>query len=175
VLSLLIILQLILLVLAILVLLWLIFLLSPALFGGQPFVPTDYNVVKQMIKLASIKAGDMVVDLGSGDGRILLAAAQMGAQSIGYEINPGLVWYSRFKLWQSHVGSRAKVYNKNFWPADLSRASVVTVYGFSTLMPRLAQKLRRELKPGSRVVSFHYQFGDWSAQTRIGQIYLYKV
>lgn len=128
---------------------------------GGPFVPSSNTSVSAMIKLANIRAGQTVYDVGSGDGRVLLAAARLGAKAMGIEINPYLVWYTRFRaLWTPYKG-KVTVLWQNLWTTDLSDADVVFVYLIPWKMTDLAAKLKRELKPGSLVISNSFIFPGW--------------
>ncbi|MFA6318547.1 MAG: hypothetical protein WC943_14150 [Elusimicrobiota bacterium] len=147
------------------------FLLAPVL--GGPFVPTPHGQVQDAMRLARPRPGEIFVDLGSGDGRLLLAAASAGARAVGYEINPVLVLVSRLDLWWAGLSSRAEVRMRSYWPADLSDADVIAVYGITYLMPRLATKLLREAKPGCRVVSVDFEFSGWTPVWSCGSVHLY--
>ncbi len=143
-------------------LLWLIFLGLPAVFNGPPYVGSQPAKVAVMLKLADLMSGETVVDLGSGDGRLLLAAARLGCRAVGYEINLFLVWFTRLQALAGRLRGRVDVRWSDFWRADLSEADVVFVYGFSDLMEKIRNKLRNELKPGARVVSLRYELPGWT-------------
>jgi len=142
-------------------LLWLIFLGLPAIFNGPPFVSSHKDKVAAMMKLAALKTGEKVADLGSGDGRLLLAAARDGCRTVGYEINIFLVWLSRLKALIGRPAGRVEVRWADFWRADLSDADVVFIYGFAGIMEKAAKKFQDELKPGARVVSLRYDLPGW--------------
>ena len=126
-----------------------------------PFVPTPQRVVDKMIELAGIKKGDIVYDLGSGDGRIVIAAAKKGAKAVGFEIDPELVGMSRQNIKKAGVEERSEIRNQDILTADLSGASVITMYLLPDVNLKLKPKLLRQLKPGSRVVSHAFDMGDW--------------
>jgi hypothetical protein len=150
--------------------------LLPLLYKGAPFVPTSKNTTKQMIDFAKIVSSDRVADLGSGDGRLLFGAIAAGAQSAeGYEIHPGLVWFSRLKAKWKRMSSRITIHQKTFWDADLSQISLVFLYQLPNPMTRLSDKLKRELPPGARVVSNTFTFPNWKPEEVRGKIYLYKI
>jgi SAM-dependent methyltransferase len=135
------------------------------LFPGAdvPYVQTPTDVVTEMLKLASVGANDVVYDLGSGDGRIVIAAARdFGARGVGIEIDPGLVSYSRELARKAGVADRVTFRSDDLFEADLSDATVVTLYLSYNMNVRLRPKLLRELRPGSRIVSHDFDMGaDW--------------
>ncbi len=141
---------------------------------GAPYVATDPELVLQMIQLARVELGDRAVDLGSGDGRIVIALVRAGAMADGFETNPFLVWQSRRKIKKAGLQDRATINWKSFWGANLSKYSVVTVYGISYIMPKLEEKLRRELTSGARVVSKGFRFPTWSLAKQKDNVYLYE-
>ena len=128
-----------------------------------PFVPTPENVVDKMIELAGVKKGDVVYDLGSGDGRIVIAAAKRGARAIGFEIDPDLVAESRANIQKAGVQEFAEIRNQDILTVDLSGASVVTMYLLPDVNLKLRPNLQKQLKPGSRIVSHAFDMGDWKA------------
>jgi precorrin-6B methylase 2 len=160
-----------------------IYFLGRPIVHGAIYFPTSPRGVERMVALAGIKVGQRIVDLGSGDGRILIACAQQGAEAIGYEINPMLVWRSRRAIKRAGVGSgdpvgarsqgRATVYWESFWRIDLSQFDVVFVYGIPYIMRDLQRKLERELRPGTRVVSNAFRFPGWKPVAEEGKTLLY--
>jgi SAM-dependent methyltransferase len=126
-----------------------------------PFVPSPQEVVEKMIELGAVKSGDIVYDLGSGDGRIVIAAAQTGAQAIGFEIDGDLIKESRANIQKAGVQARAEIRDQDLLTVDLSAATVVTMYLFPDVNLKLRPKLLAQLKPGSRVVSHAFDMGDW--------------
>lgn len=154
----------------------LLFFLILAFVTGAPYVPTTTAAADAMIRLANIKKGNTVVDLGSGDGKLLLLAARAGAsQAIGYEINPYLVLLSRVRALAYRTVIRVSW--RNFWRADLSNAGVVFVYLLPWRMETLGKKLRRELAPGALVVSNSFVFPNWRVvrQDEKQHIYVFRV
>jgi len=133
------------------------------------FVPTPQPVVEAMLDLAAVKRTDVVYDLGSGDGRILIAAAKKyGARGVGIEIDPALVKKARENAAAAGVSNRVRFITGNLFTADLRSATVVTLYLLQSLNERLRPKLIRELKPGTRVVSHVFNMGpEWPAEKTI--------
>ncbi|HEY7168959.1 MAG TPA: methyltransferase domain-containing protein [Candidatus Binatia bacterium] len=126
-----------------------------------PFVPSPQEVVDRMIEVAGAKKGDVVYDLGSGDGRIVIAAAKKGAKAVGFEIDPSLVKESRENIQKAGVADSAEIRNQDILTVDLSPATVVTMYLLPDVNLKLKPNLLSQLKPGSRVVSHAFDMGDW--------------
>lgn len=128
-----------------------------------PDVRTPLVVVNEMLKLAEVTASDVVYDLGSGDGRILIAAARdRGARGVGLEIDPALVAQSTERARRLGLADRLSFRQQDLFEADLSPATVVTLYLSPDLNRRLRAKLMSELRPGSRIVSHSFDMGDWA-------------
>lgn len=126
------------------------------------YVPTPEAVVDAMLALARVGPGDVVYDLGSGDGRIPIGAARRhGAAGVGIELDPALISLAKRNAAQAGVAARVRFRKANIFKTDLSKATVVTLYLSSTTNLRLRDKLRRELAPGSRIVSHRFDMGDW--------------
>jgi SAM-dependent methyltransferase len=129
---------------------------------GGPYVPTPHDVVDAMLTLAGVGPQDMVVDLGCGDGRIVLAAVQKyQAQGVGVDIDRGLVDDANATARGLGVAARARFIQQDVMDADLSRATVVALYLLPEMMKNLRFKLLQELKPGTRIVSHDFDLGDW--------------
>lgn len=127
-----------------------------------PFVTTPSDVVMRMLRLAGAGPADLVADLGSGDGRIVIAAArELGARGLGIELDPGLVEKSRENARAAGVADRVRFVQGDVLLADISQASVVTVYLLPQLMQRLQPRLLDELQPGSRIVSHAFAMSGW--------------
>lgn len=126
-----------------------------------PFVVTPDHVTRAMLELAAVKPGDFVIDLGSGDGRIVIVAArQFGARGLGVEIVPDLVERSRDNARRAGVADRVEFRVQDLFATDLSAATVITMY----LLPDVNLQLRPRLlalKPGTRIVSHDWDMGDW--------------
>ena len=126
-----------------------------------PFVPSPQEVVDKMVELGGVKPGDVVYDLGSGDGRIVIAAAKKGAKAVGFEIDGDLVEQSRENIRAAGVQDSADIRQQDILTVDLSQASVVTMYLLPDVNLKLRPNLLSQLKPGSRVVSHSFDMGDW--------------
>jgi hypothetical protein len=128
---------------------------------GGPYVPTPQVVVDEMLRIARVGRDDFVVDLGSGDGIIVLTAAQrFQARGYGVDIDPELVERANNEASRRGVADRASFQVMDVFKADLSKASVVTLYLLPGMMADLAPKIFGELRPGARVVAHDYHFGD---------------
>jgi SAM-dependent methyltransferase len=127
-----------------------------------PDVRTPLVVVNEMLRLANVTAADVIYDLGSGDGRILVAAAQdRGARGVGLEIDPALVAQSTERAQRLGLADRLSFRQQDLFEADLTPATVVTLYLSPDLNRRLRPKLLSELRPGARIVSHRFDMGDW--------------
>jgi protein-L-isoaspartate O-methyltransferase len=129
---------------------------------GGPFVPTPWVILDEMLKLAEIQRTDVVFDLGSGDGRLVIAAAKrFGARGVGVERDGNLVNFSRRQATSEGVGERVRFVQADLFETDLREATVITTYLLPRLMPRLVPKLRTELPVGARIVSHDYPLAPW--------------
>jgi SAM-dependent methyltransferase len=132
------------------------------------FVPTSEAIADEMLKLARVGADDVVYDLGSGDGRIVILAAQKyGATGVGIELDPRLVETSRQIAREAEVADKVTFVAGDLFEADISEATVVTLYLSYSVNRRLKPKLWRELRPGTRVVSHQFSMGTWTPEKRI--------
>jgi ribosomal protein L11 methylase PrmA len=127
------------------------------------FVPTPPEVVAAMLKVAKVGKGDIVYDLGSGDGRIPIAAVKDfgAARATGIDIDPQRIKEATANLLKSGVGDRVRFLNQDLFTTNLSEATVVTLYLLPSLNLKLLPKLKAELKPGTRIVSHAFDMGDW--------------
>lgn len=149
--------------------------------NGAPFVPLEPEVVEEVMKLAEIKQEDVFYDLGSGNGRLVIAAALRGVkESYGVEVDRFRVIYSRLWLKFLHL-KNAKILKKDIFETDLSNADVITLYLLPGTNNRLAEKFKKELKKGTRVVSVAFSLPGLkpvkiSPKGPIyGPVYLYKI
>lgn len=125
-----------------------------------PYVPTPNSVVQAMLKLANVSNRDVVYDLGSGDGRIPIAAAKIGASAVGIEINPKLVQQCQENAKKAGVSDRVQCLQQDLFQTDLKKATVVTLYLLPEINQKLYPKLLKELKPGTRIISHAFNMGD---------------
>jgi len=166
---------------------WILLLIPPLIYlmykiiTGYPiYIPLPKETIRKILKLARVTEKDIVYDLGSGDGRVvLLAAKDFGARAIGIEKNKLLAKISEWKVKRSKLMEKIKIVNKDFFDCDISNATVVVVYLTQKLNDELKPKLERELKEGTRIVSASHIFKGWKPVKRIktGHFYsyLYKI
>lgn len=159
-------------------------LAQPPAIGNKlsPYVASPSRVVDMMLDMARVKQGDVVYDLGSGDGRILIAAANRHAQAVGVEINAKLVADATAEISRAGVADRVRVIQGDVLSTDFSQASVVTIYMDSSSNAKLRPQLEKYLKAGARVVSHDAEIPGWKPimvqRTQEGRnhtIYLYEV
>jgi len=130
--------------------------------GKLPYVPTPQVVVDEMLKMAGVTDKDFVVDLGSGDGRMIITAARsFKANGLGVDIDAKLVDLATSHARNEAVSDRAKFIEQDMFKADISKATVVTLYVLPDFMEKLRPKLLRELKPGARIVAHDYYMSEW--------------
>ncbi len=126
------------------------------------YVPTPEAVVEEMLRVANVGKNDVVYDLGCGDGRIVITAAQKhGARGVGIDIDPQRIKESNENARKAGVTDRVKFLQQDLFETDFSEATVVTLYLLPALNVKLRPKLLRELKPGTRIVSHAFDMGDW--------------
>jgi SAM-dependent methyltransferase len=132
-----------------------------------PYVQTVQDDVERLLDLAEVQPGDYLMDLGSGDGRIVITAAARGAMGLGVELDGDLVDLARRRARSRGVEERAAFVEGDIFAADISRATVVTLYLMPEVNLRLRPKLLAELRPGTRVLSNSFDMGDWAADRHI--------
>ena len=158
----------------------------------SPSIYTPPSIVDEIMQLASVGSSDFVVDLGSGDGRLVIAAVEKykARGGFGVDISPMMVLLSNQNAEKAGVADRVKFYERDLFATDVREATVVTVYLLPSVMRRLEKKLLAELRPGTRVVCHDFAFPSWRSEKAIGidsqekiattglsftQLYLYKV
>lgn len=145
------------------------------------YVPTPQEVVDEMLALAKVTKDDIIYDLGSGDGRIPITAAQkFGTRGFGIDINPERIKEANANAKKAGVSDRVKFLNQDLFQTDISKATVVTLYLLPTLNVKLRPQLFKQLKPGTRVVSHDFDMGEWKpdrvVKTKEGStIYLWTI
>jgi hypothetical protein len=136
--------------------------------GDVPYVPTPMNVVDAMLEIANVGEQDFVIDLGSGDGRIVIAAAKKrGARGLGVELDGALVNDARREAQRQGVADKVEFVAQNLFVTDIHRATVLTSYLFPRVNMQLRPVIFTQLKPGSRVVSHEFDFGSWKPDAQV--------
>lgn len=126
-----------------------------------PYVETPSEKVEKMVAFANVKPGQKSVDLGSGDGRVVIAMAKAGASAYGFEHIERYVRRAKINIVKEGLVGKAFVLLADFWEEDLSRYDIVTIYGMAALMEKLEKKLRMELRPGTVVISNGFKIPQW--------------
>ena len=140
-----------------------------------PYVPTPEAVVEVMLDMAKVGPEDVVYDLGSGDGRIVIAAAKRGARGVGIDIDPERIREANANAKSAGVTDKVKFIEGDLFDADIHEATVVTMYLLPEVNLKLRPKLMKELKPGTRLVSQSFHMGEWQPQKTedVGYIKVY--
>ena len=145
------------------------------MFWGAPYVPSRNTSVENMMKMGEIGPGQKVADLGSGDGRVVIAMARRGAEAHGYDNDPLLILLARRNIRRAGLSGKAFIHWKNLWKTDLSSFNAITVYGIPYMMKPLKEKLRKEMRPGSKVISNAFPFPQWQEDAKNEGVYLYQI
>ncbi len=157
----------------------LIFFMVLAMFTGAPMVMSKKATAEKMIDLLKPKKGEVMCDLGSGDGRLLILAAKKGAQAIGVEINPYILIWSWIKALVNGQMGQIKLIWGSYWYVNIHSANCVAIYAMPGFMEKMSRKLIQELKPGTRVVSNSFQIPRLRLikQELVGRdrIFLYRI
>ncbi len=168
--------------LLLIILLIILVLSGTAVYAGYraaPWVPTFKSDTKRFLRLADIKPGQKVYDLGCGDGRLVVAAAKAGGQAVGFEISLLPYLAAKWRIWRSPFRKQCQIKLKDFWKADLNEADVVYFFLMPKVFTKMKAKLEKELKPGAKVVIYTWPMEGWVplvADCPIGKtpIYVYQ-
>nr|XP_005899666.2 PREDICTED: protein FAM173B isoform X1 [Bos mutus] len=133
-----------------------------------PFVPATTKQIENVVKMLECRRGALV-DIGSGDGRIVIAAAKEGFTAVGYELNPWLVWYSRYRARREGVQASARFYISDLWKVTFSQYSNVVIFGVPQMMAQLEKKLELELQDDARVIACRFPFPHWTPAQVTGE------
>jgi SAM-dependent methyltransferase len=151
---------------------------AAAAWKGAPYVPTPKEAIAAALELADVKTGDTLVDIGAGDGRVLVMAAKRGARVIGYELSPFLWLLAFCNLLFHRVKGSLKL--RDGFGADLSQTTVLFLFLMPKTLPNLMRELKQKLQPGTRIITYTFPIDGWLAEKEIklegvGKIYLYRV
>lgn len=138
-----------------------------------PFVPTPTEKVEKMISWAGVQPGQKSVDLGAGDGRVVIAMAKAGAEAYGFEFLEKYARRAKVNIKKAGLEGKAFVYCKDFWEEDLSSYNIVTFYAMAEMMERLSDKLTKELRSGTVVISNGFRIPGWTALKEEDFMYFY--
>lgn len=144
---------------------------------GAPWVPSSKGIGRKMLEMGDVKPGEIVYDLGSGDGRlVVLAAREFKAKATGIEINPFWVFWTRLAVVIFRLGHTVRIIWGNFYDQDLGEADIVLLYLLQGTNASIRPKLERELRPGTRIISHVYTFDGWKPEKsdEESDIYLYR-
>lgn len=141
----------------------------------MPFIPSNNQRVKTMLELAQIKPGEKSVDLGAGDGKVMIAFAKTGAHAFGIEIDEILSEIIRHKINKNRLNGKAFIFNGDLWNHNLSEYDIITVYGLSWVMARLEEKIGKEGKSGCRIIANYFPFPNLKPEKVKKDIYLYRL
>jgi SAM-dependent methyltransferase len=155
--------------------LYLVFFIFFPLGRGAIYDPSSPEQTRIIAEVAAVRPGERIADLGSGDGRVVIALAERGAEAHGFEINPFLVAKSRRNIRTAGLIGKAFIHWGSFWRANLSGYDVITVFQVGFVMGRLEAKLGRELAPSARIVSHHWRFPTLSPERVRTDVYLYRI
>ena len=163
----------------IIAIIFLFFLLSMIWPPDSPWAPwwrTNSKTAKAVCKLAGITNNDVVYDLGCGDGEVLIQAAKTGAKGVGIEIDVSRAFIAKCRLLKNKLQNRVQIKRKNFFEEDLSQASVIIVYLVPKTLEKLLPKFRKELKKGTKIVSFRYKINlPIKKEDKKNKLYLYTI
>ncbi|XP_003220077.4 ATP synthase subunit C lysine N-methyltransferase isoform X1 [Anolis carolinensis] len=133
-----------------------------------PFVPATSKQIENVLNLLKGRNGSLV-DIGSGDGRIVIAAAKLGFKAVGYELNPWLVWYSRYRAWKEGVHQDARFYISDLWKVSFSQYTNIVIFGVPQMMLPLEKKLGEELPLDARIIACRFPFPHWKPTHNFGE------
>ena len=151
--------------------LFFVFVFMPWTFGA-PFQSSSKKEIGNIIKLANIKKSDKIVDLGSGNGKLVIELAKTGAEVHGYEINPLLVWWSRRRIKKLGL-KKAFIHKKSIWDVNLKKFDVIVVFQIYYVMKTLSKKIKKEAKKNVRIVSNTWKLPGKKPIRKLSNVYLY--
>lgn len=133
-----------------------------------PFVPATPAQIENVLTVLRRRSGTLV-DIGSGDGRIVIAAAKKGFRAVGFELNPWLVWYSRYRAWREGVDCNTSFYISDLWKVSFSQYNNVVIFGVPQMMAQLEKKLQGDLPSTAKVVACRFPFPTWIPDDTAGE------
>ncbi|MEO6509117.1 MAG: methyltransferase domain-containing protein [Patescibacteria group bacterium] len=142
---------------------------------GPPYVQTDDTTAAQIVAYTKQYKGKRVLDIGSGNGKLVASLAEAGFIVDGVEVSPHLVLLSRKSINSLHLNDKAHIIWGSLWSYDVSKYDTIIVFGFSSIMNRLEKKLLKELRPGSTVISNYYEFSTLKLIAKNDRVRIYKI
>lgn len=139
----------------------------------MPFIPSNNRRVKTMLKLADIKTGEKSMDLGAGDGKVVIAFAKAGTAAYGIEIDETLTELARHKIRKNKLEKRAHIINGDMWKMQLCNYDIITIYGLTSVLYKLEEKIQSETKKGCRILCNYFHFPHLTPVKVINDVYLY--
>lgn len=158
---------------AVVFLFFLIHTMIIATYRGSPYAPTKHARMAVIFAFAEVKPGDLLIDLGSGNGGVLIAAAERGMRARGVEINPFWVWYSRWRIRRYGLGHLATVVHGDMFAHSTADADAIFLFLVPPAMARLSPLLRRDARPGAHIIANLFPLPDWTAHKEQDMIMLY--
>lgn len=157
----------------IVVLLFIIGVIAYSLLSGTPYAPIGKEKLDDMLDLLALKKNEKAIDIGAGDGRIVIAMAKKGAEATGIEINPVLVFLAKKNIKQHSVQKNARVLLHDMYRHDYTKYDALTIYATDIVLRNLEEKLLQELHPKARVVTNYFTFPNWKPKKTKNKTYLY--
>lgn len=145
------------------------------LIQGPPFVMTDNKTAQEMVTLLVKYKAKQVIDIGSGDGKLVIAFAKAGFHAYGIEMNPLLVLRSRRTIKKLHLENKARIIWGNFWKADFSAYDILVIYGIKHIMRRLGEKLETSTKPETKIITNFFLFPQWKTIEKKNRLLVYRI
>ncbi len=145
---------------------------------GAGFDATPEKIIRKMLQMTELKKGEVLYDLGCGTGRsLIIGAKEFGAYGIGIEINPLLCWWAKIKIKSNFLSDKIKVQRANFFKIPISQADVIFIFLYRKANEKLVAKFKKELKPGTRIVSYHWKLPGINLvkSDKKNNIYVYKI
>lgn len=139
----------------------------------MPFIPSNNRRVKTMFKLADIKTGEKSLDLGAGDGKVVIAFAEAGAIAYGIEIDEILTELARHNIKKKRLENKAQIINGDMWKIQLGDYDIITIYGLTSVLYKLEEKIQSETKKGCRIICNYFHFPHLTPVKVINDVYLY--
>ncbi len=156
-------------------LLYVIWNVTYTMIRGAPYAPLGEEKTRVMMSLLKVEQGKKAIDLGAGDGRIVIALAKKGFESHGYEINPLLALWAKWNIKQAGVSKNAFIHIGDFWETDLGKFDVITIYLTSHIMRRLEKKIMKEAVQGAQIVVNYFKLPTLKPTREKNKMYLYKI